>query len=117
MTVSSLNEAQVLAYRVVVTYVGECIRRPPRSVNDRRTLTGASPKGYQFTSQGYNTLCDRISSSLSVASGRRVTLPLSWREKHFDDTISDFAAAVADRILASRQTPLAERAVAWTATL
>ena len=59
------------------------------------------------------TMCDEISASLSVATGRALALSTAWRIKHKDDVIADFINAVATLLLSARVTPAGMKSIAW----
>ena len=59
-----------------------------------KTIGDNPPKGYAMTKQRYWKFCDDISDTLSKSTGRKLVLTKPWRDKHYSDTIDDFAGAV-----------------------
>jgi hypothetical protein len=79
MAITDPSVARVLVYNVVVHWVGDAVNLPPNRIDVSRTFQGAPPAGYGFNEGRFLQMCDQITPKLSVAAGRALKLPGSWR--------------------------------------
>jgi hypothetical protein len=113
MPVSSGTNACVIVYNTVVNWLGPRVKIPPAQIKVDRSFAGAPPGGYGQTTGAYMTMCDDISLSLSVTTGRKVVLSGGWRIKHQGDQIADFITAVAIVLMAAGVSASGLKALNW----
>ncbi len=113
MVMSSGTDARVTVYNTVVNWLARKVRLKPSQIRVGRTFSGKPPDGYGQVQGSFMTMCDEISATLSVTTGRALTLPTAWRIKHKDDVIADFINAVAALLLSARLTPAGVKSIAW----
>lgn len=116
MAITDPSVARVLVYNVVVHWVGDAVNLPPNRIDVSRTFQGAPPAGYGFNEGRFLQMCDQITPKLSVAAGRALKLPGSWRVQHEQDAIDVFIDGVALRLMAAPLTPLGLKAHAFAMT-
>lgn len=117
MAITNPTNARVLVYNVVVDWVGGAVGIAANKVDVSRTFRGAPAAGYGFTEGRFLQMCDQITPTLTVASGRALKLPGTWRVNHEDDAIDVFIDGVALRLMAASMTPLGIRSHAFAMAL
>ncbi len=108
MSATNPAAARILVYNVVVSWVGDAVGIPARRVSVSRTFKGSPTGGYGFNEGRFLQMCDEISVTISISSGRMLRLPGGWRVEHEDDVIAVFIDAVARKLLTS---PISARGV------
>jgi hypothetical protein len=116
MAITDPSVARVLVYNVVVDWVGNAVNLPPNRIDVSRAFQGAPPDGYGFNEGRFLQMCDQIIPKLSLASGRALKLPGTWRVQHENDAINTFIDAVALRLMSAAMTPLGVRAHSFAMT-
>lgn len=101
MPITDKPKAVKLVYSVVVTWVGTAVGIPPSKVNVSRTFKGAPAGGYGFNEGRFLQMCDEITPTIAISSGRKLTLPGKFRVDNEDDDVATFINNVADRLLAA----------------
>jgi hypothetical protein len=104
MAITDPSVARVLVYNVVVDWVGNAVNLPPNRIDVSRAFQGAPPDGYGFNEGRFLQMCDQIIPKLSLASGRALKLPGTWRVQHENDAINTFIDAVALRLMSAAMT-------------
>jgi hypothetical protein len=113
LPVSDPVSARLLTYHVVTDWVGTAVGIPANKVDVSRKFNGAPPAGYGFNQGRYLQMCDEITATLAVSSGRSFKLNGTWRLSHINDDIGVFINAVALQILAAKLTPAGMAAHEW----
>ncbi len=116
MAITDPSVARVLVYSVVVDWVGGAVNLPPNKIDVSRSFEGAPPNGYGFNEGRFLQMCDQIIPKLTLASGRALRLPGSWRVQHEQDAINTYIDAVALRLMAAQMTPLGVKSHAFAMT-
>jgi hypothetical protein len=113
----STNKDQIdiraTVYNTVVGWLAKKLDCKPHDVRVGRSLSAPPPDGYGQIKGSFRTMCDQISATLSLTTGRALTLPTAWRIKHQNDSVTDFISAVALLLTDARVTRTGKASLAW----
>jgi len=108
------TDPRILVYQAVVNWLArQKVVRRPENVRVGPSFAGDPSAEYRQTRMEFRRMCDELSASLSVATGRKLSLSVPWRAKHEGDVISVFMSALAVELAAAPMSPAGRKSLEW----
>jgi|SRR5580692_539713 hypothetical protein len=116
MPFTDTSAVEKVVYNVVINWLADQQNASDQEIQNNLdwTLSGTPPNGYNMQPQAYTKMCNEISTQIQKTLGRAVNLGVPWRNKHKNDSVNAFIAAVTIEIVNAKLTNIGKGAVTWS---